>query len=180
MPGQTTLGSPQPRGSRENEITERARYAALPWRTVEKQNIELGNRCSSARAAARPSIVKESRCSDSISNLAANRCPKIRSSEALYRAAIVQRNREKWPIGERDGRTGRPRGPELIAKTKPSLGPTKGASRTERYHLLRRWRRETNCIPTFSVCRSLTAAAREIWHPLGSDPPGVLRSVPAI
>ncbi len=102
-----------------------------------------------ARAESRPRF-SEIRCSESFSNLAANRCPKIRASEALYRAAIVQRTGEKWPIGERDGRTGRPRGPELIAKTTPSLGPTKGRQSNGETYLLRPWRRERNWDPTFS------------------------------
>jgi len=95
-----------------------------------------------------------SRCSESISNLAGNRCPKIRASEALYRIAMVQRTGEKWPIGERDGQTRRPRGPELIAKITPSLGPTKGASRTEKYHLLRHWRTERDSNSRYASLRT--------------------------
>jgi hypothetical protein len=79
----------------------------------------------------------------------------------------VASDRRKMAIGERDGRTGGPRGPELIAKTTPSLGPTRGASRTEKYHLLRRWRREWDSNPRygFPYTRFPSVRLKPLGHP---------------
>jgi hypothetical protein len=63
-----------------------------------------------------------SRCSERTSNLALNSCPTLWACGPLYRAAMVQRLREKRPVRERNRPDGPRRGPEVLIKTRPKTG----------------------------------------------------------
>jgi hypothetical protein len=61
-------------------------------------------------------------CSERTSNLALNSCPTLWACGPLYRAAMVQRLREKRPVRERNRPDGPRRGPEVLIKTRPKTG----------------------------------------------------------